>query len=102
MARAAPFTPRMDRQRTYRSSTLQLVLWRGRSRSAAHRGASRSLHDRGVRDWHGMPKGRLEAFSDGVVAIIITIMVLEMKVPEGENLEAIWPLWPVFVSYILS
>jgi uncharacterized membrane protein len=49
-----------------------------------------------------MPKGRLEAFSDGVVAIIITIMVLEMKVPEGEDLEAVLPLWPVFLSYILS
>ena len=49
-----------------------------------------------------MPKGRLEAFSDGVIAIIITIMVLEMKVPHGADLEAIVPLWPVFVSYVLS
>ena len=49
-----------------------------------------------------MPKGRLEAFSDGVIAIIITIMVLEMKVPHGADLDAIAPLWPVFVSYVLS
>jgi uncharacterized membrane protein len=50
-------------------------------------------------------KGRLEAFSDGVIAIIITIMVLEMKVPEGEHavdLAALQPLWPVFLSYALS
>ena len=49
-----------------------------------------------------MHKGRLEAFSDGVMAIIITIMVLELKVPHGEVLDALWPLWPVFLSYVLS
>jgi uncharacterized membrane protein len=49
-----------------------------------------------------MGKGRLEAFSDGVIAIIITIMVLELKVPHGANLEALRPLIPVFLSYILS
>ena len=49
-----------------------------------------------------MPKGRVEAFSDGVIAIIITIMVLEMKVPHGPTLDAIAPLWPVFLSYVLS
>lgn len=49
-----------------------------------------------------MGKGRLEAFSDGVIAIIITIMVLEMKVPHGADLDAITPLLPVLVSYILS
>jgi uncharacterized membrane protein len=49
-----------------------------------------------------MQKSRLEAFSDGVIAIIITIMVLEMKVPHGENLAALRPLIPVFISYILS
>ena len=49
-----------------------------------------------------MGKTRLEAFSDGVIAIIITIMVLEMKVPHGEYLDSIAPLWPVFVSYVLS
>ena len=49
-----------------------------------------------------MGKGRLEAFSDGVIAIIITIMVLEMKVPRGESLEALRTLLPVFLSYVLS
>ena len=49
-----------------------------------------------------MAKGRLEAFSDGVIAIIITIMVLELKVPHGEDLAALWPLAPVFGSYVLS
>lgn len=49
-----------------------------------------------------MHKGRLEAFSDGVFAIIITIMVLEIKVPHGKELHDLVPLWPVFVSYILS
>jgi len=49
-----------------------------------------------------MTKGRLEAFSDGVIAIIITIMVLEMKVPVGENLDTLKPLLPVFLSYVLS
>jgi uncharacterized membrane protein len=42
-----------------------------------------------------MGKSRLEAFSDGVIAIIITIMVLELKVPHGESLATIAPLWPV-------
>ncbi len=49
-----------------------------------------------------MGKGRLEAFSDGVIAIIITIMVLELKVPHGANLTALRPLIPVFLSYVLS
>jgi len=49
-----------------------------------------------------MHKNRLEAFSDGVLAIIITIMVLEMKVPHGENFAALEPLLPVFLSYVLS
>jgi uncharacterized membrane protein len=49
-----------------------------------------------------MDTRRLEAFSDGVLAIIITIMVLEMKVPHGADFAALWPLWPVLVSYILS
>jgi uncharacterized membrane protein len=49
-----------------------------------------------------MNKGRLEAFSDGVIAILITIMVLELKIPHGADLEAIRPLFPVFVTYILS
>ena len=49
-----------------------------------------------------MHKGRLEAFSDGVIAIIITIMVLEMKVPHGADLHALQALFPVFLSYVLS
>jgi uncharacterized membrane protein len=49
-----------------------------------------------------MKTNRLEAFSDGVIAIIITIMVLEMKVPHGENLMALRPVIPVFLSYVLS
>jgi len=49
-----------------------------------------------------MSKGRLEAFSDGVIAIIITIMVLEMKVPHGADIAALRPLAPVFISYVLS
>jgi uncharacterized membrane protein len=49
-----------------------------------------------------MGKGRLEAFSDGVLAIIITIMVLEIKVPHGDILEDLKPLLPVFMSYVLS
>ena len=49
-----------------------------------------------------MKKGRIEAFSDGVLAIIITIMVLEIKVPHGSDLIDIQPLIPIFISYILS
>jgi uncharacterized membrane protein len=47
-------------------------------------------------------KGRLEAFSDGVIAILITIMVLELKVPHGADADALRPLTPVFLTYILS
>jgi len=49
-----------------------------------------------------MGKTRLEAFSDGVIAILITIMVLELRVPHGEQLSALAPLLPVFLSYVLS
>src|SRR5712675_1166908 len=49
-----------------------------------------------------MNSTRLEAFSDGVLAIIITIMVLELKVPHGESMSALAELWPVFLSYVLS
>jgi uncharacterized membrane protein len=49
-----------------------------------------------------MEKNRLEAFSDGVIAIIITIMVLEIKVPHGDGMEALLPLLPVLLSYVLS
>jgi uncharacterized membrane protein len=49
-----------------------------------------------------MTKGRLEAFSDGVIAVIITILVLELKVPHGADTNALRPLVPVFLSYVLS
>ena len=49
-----------------------------------------------------MDKGRLEAFSDGVIAVIITVMVLEMKAPHEPTLAAVCALWPVLLSYILS
>src|ERR687890_301129 len=49
-----------------------------------------------------MKKGRLEAFSDGVIAIIITIMVLELKIPHGSDWAAIRPVVPVFFTYVLS
>ena len=49
-----------------------------------------------------MGKNRLEAFSDGVLAIIITIMVLELKVPKGEDWAELSALWPKFLSYLLS
>ncbi|HEX7686608.1 MAG TPA: TMEM175 family protein [Burkholderiaceae bacterium] len=49
-----------------------------------------------------MGKGRFEAFSDGVLAIIITIMVLELHVPHGDDLAALTAQWPIFVSYVLS
>lgn len=49
-----------------------------------------------------MSKNRLEAFSDGVLAIIITIMVLELKIPHGAELSALRPLIPIFLSYVLS
>ena len=49
-----------------------------------------------------MTKNRLEAFSDGVMAIVITIMVLEMKVPHGDGASDLLPLLPVFLSYVLS
>ena len=49
-----------------------------------------------------MGKGRLEAFTDGVIAIIITIMVLELKVPHGADFAALWETAPVFLAYVLS
>ena len=55
-----------------------------------------------MRNYPGMGKGRLEAFSDGVIAIIITIMVLELRVPHGEDLATLLTLSPVFLSYVLS
>ena len=49
-----------------------------------------------------MSKGRLEAFSDGVIAILITIMILELRIPHGTDLEALRPLLPNFLTYVLS
>jgi uncharacterized membrane protein len=49
-----------------------------------------------------MSKGRLEAFSDGVIAILITILVLELRIPHGADWEALRPLLPVFLTYVLS
>ena len=49
-----------------------------------------------------MSKSRLEAFSDGVIAIIITIMVLEMRAPSGDRLASLRPLLPTFIAYVLS
>ena len=49
-----------------------------------------------------MPKARLEAFSDGVFAILITILVLELRIPHGDDLHALLPLLPVFLTYVLS
>jgi len=49
-----------------------------------------------------MGKGRLEAFSDGVIAVIITIMVLELKAPHGATLDELLPLLPTFLTYVLS
>ena len=49
-----------------------------------------------------METNRLEAFSDGVIAVIITVLVLEMKVPHGPDLQALLPVLPVFLSYVLS
>src|SRR5256885_2194382 len=62
----------------------------------------------GVGHHHGsdgkalMGKGRLEAFSDGVIAILITIMVLELKIPHGSEMAALAPVLPVFLTYVLS
>lgn len=54
-------------------------------------------------DEEGRPAvGRVEAFSDGVIAIIVTIMVLELHAPISENMGELWRLWPVFLAYILS
>jgi uncharacterized membrane protein len=62
--------------------------------------SARGAHE--AKEWRWMNKGRLEAFSDGVIAILITIMVLELKIPHGADLDALRPLVPVFLTYVLS
>src|SRR3989304_1758763 len=82
----------------------------GRRASASTRSRAQTNSARGGRKVEGvcgnrgavMSKGRLEAFSDGVIAIIITIMVLELKVPHGTDLAALRDLLPVLPSYVLS
>src|SRR4029077_943198 len=63
---------------------------------------SRALNRKKRLGWMTMSKGRLEAFSDGVIAILITIMVLELKIPVGGTWEALRPLMPVFLTYVMS
>src|SRR5213076_344840 len=82
---------------------LPLRAWRS-GRALLARGAG-GVHRRGHRRHRWgiyMTRGRLEAFTDGVIAVIITIMVLEMKVPHGADPSALAPLVPVFLSYLLS
>src|SRR5437016_328495 len=80
-----------------RGSSLQ----REEQAGSLHRGprAGRPCHEYTA---PAMPRNRLEAFSDGVLAIIITIMVLELKVPRGTDLGALRPLVPTLLSYVLS
>src|SRR4051794_26625386 len=66
--------------------------------SRSQRGLSEHLHSDAIE----LDTGRLEAFSDGVLAIIITIMILEIRPPDAPTLEALRPLLPVFAAYILS
>jgi uncharacterized membrane protein len=79
-----------------------LWVW-GRTRNGEMGGENPSqVGERAATLGGGMGKHRLEAFSDAVIAIIITIMVLEMKVPHGDSLESLLPLVPIFLSYVLS
>jgi uncharacterized membrane protein len=64
--------------------------------------AYRCARPEGRSEAAAVKKSRLEAFSDGVLAIIITIMVLELKVPHEPSLSALWPLWPTILSYLMS
>src|SRR3954449_11078536 len=89
--------PRLDA-----SGTMESICFRYFSvmpmRWPAARLKMRWAHDYSV----PMSKGRLEAFSDGVFAVIITIMVLELKAPHSGDLEAVQPLLPSFLTYVLS
>src|SRR5262245_44946459 len=76
---------------------------RGRDRGFSPERVDASMRDSAIlAEPHTMTKSRLEAFSDGVIAILITIMVLEFKVPHGADLEALRPLAPNFLVYVLS
>src|SRR5262249_26666743 len=79
-----------------------LFCWGFSPRGAVSVGAHREPGTSQVARFMPMTKGRVEAFSDGVIAILITIMVLELKVPEHTDLEALRPLVPVILSYVLS
>jgi uncharacterized membrane protein len=70
--------------------------------AALHRGRAGHILRAYELEARRMTKGRLEAFSDGVIAVIITIMVLELKVPHDADPKALAPLVPVFLSYVLS
>jgi uncharacterized membrane protein len=78
------------------------VPWQAPPQAAARAGLRPVATDGTDGNGASMGKSRLEAFSDGVIAILITIMVLEMKVPVGERPEALVPVVPVFLSYVLS
>ena len=80
------------------------VAWAGREtgRGVAGAGPHSGLSSRTSEGQAIMHKSRLEAFSDGVLAILITIMVLELKVPHGQGLADLTALWPVFTCYVLS
>src|SRR5207244_13534616 len=75
---------------------------RGRKETRDPRAPDRGSSPDHRREAREMTKGRLEAFSDGVIAVIITILVLELKVPHGAGTEALVPLIPGFLSYALS
>ncbi len=91
-----------------RRSMQQRAMFAPDRRLARERAAPRPLHFRYIAEVKAaltgdlMNKGRLEAFSDGVIAVIITIMVLELKAPHGVDLPALVPSIPVFLSYVLS
>src|SRR5205085_8456659 len=100
-ARRAPLPGRRrDPARCVHRARAQGGTW-----GARHRRRARAIPGGGPRPVcriQPMGKGRFEAFSDGVIAVIITVMVLELKVPHGEDLDALVPLVPVFLTYVLS
>jgi uncharacterized membrane protein len=84
-------------------STPHIIYHQRRSRSSAAAHSDEILYLRKISILRGfMKKGRLEAFTDGVVAIIITIMVLELHVPHSDHISAMIPVLPALLSYVLS